>query len=91
MEVNAIIFLAPISVVDETLDEDPTVNRLEDTYLLWKAVVSSKLLTKVQLILFLNKCDILERKLARGLSVKRYIPTYGERENDLPNVAKCVS
>lgn len=48
MDVNAIIFLAPISVFDESLEEDPTVNRLEDTYLLWKAVVSSKLLSKVR-------------------------------------------
>ena len=51
MDVNAIIFLAPISVFDEPLEEDPGVNRLEDTYQLWKAVVSSKLLTKVRLIL----------------------------------------
>ncbi|VDB91649.1 unnamed protein product [Peniophora sp. CBMAI 1063] len=88
MDVNAIIFLAPISVFDESLDEDPTVNRLEDTYLLWKAVVSSKLLSKVQLILFLNKCDILERKLERGASITRFIPTYGDRDNDMQTAAK---
>ncbi|KAI0033481.1 G-alpha-domain-containing protein [Vararia minispora EC-137] len=88
MDVNAIIFLAPISVFDERLEEDPTMNRLEDTYLLWKAVVSSKLLQKVQLILFLNKCDILQRKLERGVSIKRYIPTYGDRENDVPTATK---
>jgi hypothetical protein len=44
---------------------------------------------KVQLILFLNKCDILERKLARGVSLKRYIPTYGDRKNDMPTASKC--
>ena len=46
--------------------------------------------TKVQLILFLNKCDILERKLARGVSLKRYIPSYGDRKNDLPTASKCA-
>ena len=45
---------------------------------------------KVQLILFLNKCDILERKLARGVSLKRHIPSYGDRKNDLPTASKCV-
>jgi len=44
----------------------------------------------VQLILFLNKCDILQRKLARGVPLKRYIPTYGDRKNDLPTASKYL-
>ncbi|EIM79929.1 G-alpha-domain-containing protein [Stereum hirsutum FP-91666 SS1] len=88
MDVNAIIFLAPISVFDEPLAEDRKVNRLEDSFLLWKAVCSSRLLSKVQLILFLNKCDLLQRKLKRGSQLRQYIPTYGDRPNDLANVAK---
>lgn len=47
-DVNAIIFLAPISAFDEKLAENPRVNRLEDSFLLWKAVVSNKLLCKTQ-------------------------------------------
>ena len=35
--------------------------------LLWKAVCSSKLLANVDLVLFLNKCDILEKKLNSGI------------------------
>lgn len=31
----------------------------EDSVILWKAVCSNKLLAKVELILFMNKCDIL--------------------------------
>jgi hypothetical protein len=63
LSVDAIIFLAPISAFDQVLTEDRSINRLEDSVLLWKAVCSSKLLAGVDLILFLNKCDILERKL----------------------------
>ncbi|KAF8553230.1 G-alpha-domain-containing protein [Imleria badia] len=59
---HAIIFLAPVSCFDERLHEDPTVNRLEDSFILWKAVCSSKLLSRTALILFLNKVDILEKK-----------------------------
>jgi guanine nucleotide-binding protein subunit alpha len=44
----------------------------------------------VQLILFLNKCDILERKLARGVQLQRYITTYGDRKNDLPTASRCA-
>ncbi|KAH9993200.1 guanine nucleotide binding protein, alpha subunit [Russula vinacea] len=89
-DVKAIIFLAPISVFDEKLEGDPSVNLLEDSIKLWTTVCKSKLLSKVQLILFLNKCDILERKLARGVSLKRYIPSYGDRKNDLPTASKYL-
>ena len=51
-DVNAIIFLAPISAFDEKLAENLRVNRLEDSFLLWKAVVSNKLLSKTQVRVF---------------------------------------
>lgn len=89
-QVNAIIFLAPISCFDERLQEDPRVNRLEDSFILWKAVCSSKLLSKTTLIIFLNKVDILANKIANGIMVKRYLPSYGDRPNDTQSVVKCT-
>lgn len=90
LSVNAIIFLAPISCFDEKLAEDRRVNRLEDSYLLWRSVVACKLLSKTQVILFLNKCDLLESKLKRGIRIRENVPTYGERKNDLPTAIKCM-
>ncbi|KAG7097830.1 hypothetical protein E1B28_005148 [Marasmius oreades] len=89
-DVDAIIFLAPISGFDQVLAEDRTVNRLEDSVLLWRAVCSNKLLTNVDLVLFLNKCDILEHKLKSGIKVSKYIRTYGDRPNDVDNVSKYL-
>ncbi|KAG6853380.1 hypothetical protein C0991_004841 [Blastosporella zonata] len=66
-DVDAIIFLAPISGFDQVLAEDRSVNRLEDSVLLWKAVCSNKLLANVDIVLFLNKCDILDAKLQAGV------------------------
>jgi hypothetical protein len=40
--------------------KDPHVNRLEDSLLLWKSIISNKLLSDVDMILFLNKCDLLQ-------------------------------
>ncbi|KAF8644243.1 hypothetical protein AX16_008598 [Volvariella volvacea WC 439] len=86
-DVNAIIFLAPISAFDQFLAEDPTVNRLEDSLLLWKAVVSNKLLAKVNIVLFLNKCDLLQAKLEAGVKLNQHMPSYGDRSNDYKSVS----
>ncbi|KAI5119021.1 hypothetical protein M0805_001880 [Coniferiporia weirii] len=89
-DVNAIIFLAPISCFDEKLAEDRRVNRLEDSFLLWKAVCSSRLLANTQLVLFLNKCDLLDKKLRAGVQVCEYVPSFGDRSNTLGTVAKYL-
>ncbi|PPQ86411.1 hypothetical protein CVT25_003533 [Psilocybe cyanescens] len=86
--VNVIIFLSPVSVFDQRLEEDPSVNRLEDSIILWTSICSSKLLAKTQLILFLNKCDLLRRKLKRGVKVNQYLPSFGDRPNEVIPVVK---
>lgn len=90
-DVNAIIFLAPISAFDQTLAEDPRVNRLEDSMLLWRSVVSNKLLASTNIILFLNKCDLLKAKLEAGVSLAYHMPSYRDRPNDYESVSKCAS
>lgn len=87
---DAIIFLAPISCFDERLAEDRKVNRLEDSYVLWRLVCASKLLQNTQMILFLNKYDLLDQKLRRGVKVKDHVRSYGDRPNDVETVSKCV-
>ncbi|KAJ3538840.1 hypothetical protein NMY22_g4998 [Coprinellus aureogranulatus] len=87
-DVDAIIFLAPISPFDEKLAEDRKVNRLEDSYLLWASVCQCKLLVKAQLILFLNKCDLLRAKLQRGIRIRDSVPSYAERRNDFQTATK---
>ncbi|KAG2748662.1 G-alpha-domain-containing protein [Suillus brevipes Sb2] len=89
-DMNAIIFLAPISCFDQVLQEDPSVNRLADSFLLWKAIVSNPLLKKTELILFLNKCDILRSKLASGIRLADYIVSYGSRPNDFESASQYL-
>ena len=86
---DAIIFLAPISCFDERLTEDRRVNRLEDSYMLWKAVVSSKLLARTSIVLFLNKCDLLREKLDAGVRIREFVHSYGDRPNDYEHAVKC--
>lgn len=81
--------VSPVSVFDQRLEEDPRVNRLEDSIILWTSICSSKLLARTQLILFLNKCDLLRRKLKRGVKVNAFLPSYGDRPNEVIPVVKC--
>lgn len=79
-----------MSCFDQVLEEDETVNRIEDSVLLWKAVVANPLLAKTNLVLFLNKCDILKHKLASGIRFAQYVLSYGDRPNDFESVSKCA-
>ncbi|KAF8577131.1 G-alpha-domain-containing protein [Ramaria rubella] len=87
-DMDAIIFLAPISCFDETLLEDRRVNRLEDSITLWRTLCRSPLLSRVQLVLFLNKVDLLSRKIATGVQIARHVTSFGSRSNDVETVCK---
>jgi len=45
--VDAIIFQASISALDQFLEEDPRINCLEDRMEVWAMICKSKLLAKV--------------------------------------------
>jgi hypothetical protein len=80
------MIVAPISAFDQVLAEDPSVNRLEDTLMLWKTLVGNKLLARVNIVLFLNKCDLLQRKLASGVRLAQFMTSYKDRGNDFESV-----
>jgi guanine nucleotide-binding protein subunit alpha len=81
-DLDAIIFLVPISGFDEVLLEDPSVNKLEDSILLWKHIISNPLLKETQIVLFLNKIDLFKAKLQSGIRLGHYVVSYGERPNN---------
>ncbi|KAI0303689.1 guanine nucleotide-binding protein [Multifurca ochricompacta] len=85
-EANAIIFVAPISAFDQYLEEDPRTNRIDDSLQLFTAICSNQLLKNIHLVLFLNKTDVLQNKLASGVRVSKYITSYGNRPNDYESV-----
>ncbi|ELU44948.1 G-alpha domain-containing protein [Rhizoctonia solani AG-1 IA] len=81
-DVNCIIFLAPISAFDQVLAEDPTVNRLEDSLAMWRDLCKNKILAGASIVLFLNKCDLLQAKLEAGVQLNQFLTSYGDRPND---------
>lgn len=81
----SIIFVADISAYSRTLEEDPAVNRLVDSLELFDSIINHPLFVKMDIILFLNKVDLLETELQR-IPISTFVPAY-----DGPNEVKPVT
>ncbi|KAJ6632254.1 G-protein alpha subunit [Mycena sp. CBHHK59/15] len=86
-DVQAILFLAPLAFW-QVLDEDTKTNRLQDSLTLWRDIIANPLLAKTAFILLFNKKDILKAHLEAGVSVRKYVPSFGDRPNDVASVTK---
>ena len=62
--VNAVIFVAAISEFDQVLYEDEQQNRMVDALHLFDEICNSKYFQSTAMILFLNKRDLFEKKIA---------------------------
>ncbi|KAF8189918.1 guanine nucleotide binding protein, alpha subunit [Mycena galopus ATCC 62051] len=89
-DMHSIIFLCPISAFDQVLAEEPRVNRLSDSVNLWTTIVSNKLLSGTNIILFLNKIDIMKSKLESGIKLVDYVNSYAKRPNDFETASNCA-
>lgn len=82
-DVNAIIFMVAISAYDQYLEEAPKVNRMDDALQLFDSICNHRLFSHTSIILFLNKIDVLRRKISRGTSpVARYFSDYRSTRPD---------
>ncbi|KAJ3565920.1 hypothetical protein NP233_g7332 [Leucocoprinus birnbaumii] len=85
-DVQAILFLAPLAF-NLTLEEDPRVNRLEDSLNLWREICQ-----KPRSFGYGNHAssmkDVLASTLASGIQVNRYVPSYGDLPNEITEVTK---
>ncbi|KAF5092312.1 hypothetical protein D0Z03_002926 [Geotrichum reessii] len=84
-DVTALIFVAAVSEYDEVLFEDEWTNRMHESLSLFESICQSRWFHATPIILFLNKIDILRRKLERRAgpgnpinysTVATYFPDY---------------
>jgi len=87
-DATAIIFLAPISAFDQYLEDAANINRISDSLCLFTSISANKLLKNTDLVVLLNKTDLLKRKLQSGIQVRKYIESYGDRPNNYEDVAE---
>ncbi|KAJ2923773.1 hypothetical protein H1R20_g13321, partial [Candolleomyces eurysporus] len=85
----AIMFFVDISGFNKPSLDGSRLTRLEDSFMLWRTICGSQLLQETGLILFLTNCHLLQQKLELGIQVKDYVPSYGDRPNDVGRVVEC--
>uniref|UniRef100_A0A0W0GCB4 Uncharacterized protein n=1 Tax=Moniliophthora roreri TaxID=221103 RepID=A0A0W0GCB4_MONRR len=74
-DASIVVFVASLSEYDQVLMEDPSINRLSESLILFEAVAHTHWLTNVPMVLLLNKKDVLERKIAKS-PIVNFFPDY---------------
>jgi len=80
-DVTAVLFLAAISAYDQVLFEDGSTNRMHEALGLFEQICSSQYFQKSNIILFLNKFDIFQKKIQK-VSLKQCFPDYEGKDGD---------
>ncbi|XP_064394869.1 guanine nucleotide-binding protein G(s) subunit alpha-like [Halichondria panicea] len=75
-DVTAIIFVVACSSFNMVIREDGKTNRLRESLDLFDSIWNNRWLRTVSIILFLNKQDILRKKVDEGKKVEDYFPEF---------------
>ncbi len=62
---NAIIYILDVSSFDMLMEENASLNRIEDSFQLFKKVCHNDFLENISLIVFFNKTDLLQQKITK--------------------------
>lgn len=74
-DITAVLFVLAVSEYDQMLFEDERVNRMHEAMMLFDSLCNSKWFINTPFILFLNKIDLFEKKVAIS-PIKKYFPEY---------------
>jgi guanine nucleotide-binding protein alpha-1 subunit len=70
-------------------NDDSLLSLEADSVQLWTSIISNKLLADTPIVLFLNKCDLLQAKIEAGARFAKHIISYGERPNTFEGCRNC--
>ncbi|KAH8415628.1 hypothetical protein KR222_006801, partial [Zaprionus bogoriensis] len=88
-DTQVVLFLISCSEFDQNLREDPSQNRLQEALNLFRAVWQNRFLASSGLIVFLNKYDIMERKIRAGKHIVDYFPEFEEFSKRPQQLQSC--
>ncbi|XP_075969901.1 guanine nucleotide-binding protein subunit alpha cta [Anticarsia gemmatalis] len=85
--VTSILFLVSSSEFDQVLSEDRKTNRLEEALNIFDTIVNNVNFKGISIILFLNKSDLLARKVAsKETDIRWYYPQFTGDPHNLRDV-----
>jgi GTPase SAR1 family protein len=85
--VTAVLFVAAMSEFDQNCFEDNETNRVHEALTLFEEICNNQWFKNTAMILFLNKKDLLQSKLDRGVQVRDFFPDFCADNNNLDYVA----
>ncbi|XP_072889967.1 guanine nucleotide-binding protein subunit alpha-12-like [Hemitrygon akajei] len=87
--ITSILFMVSSSEFDQVLLEDGCTNRLVESMNIFETIVNNKLFTRVSVILFLNKTDLLEAKV-KTVNIGDYFPDFQGQPHHLGDVQRYL-
>ena len=86
-DVFILIFLTAISEYDQVIDEDKTTNRIKESLTLFNTILNYPFFMDKDVIVFLNKTDLLKEKIEKGKSlVSEHFPEYTGNDHNVVDV-----
>ena len=73
--VTSILFMASTSEYDQVLLEDRKTNRVQESRNIFQTIVNNIIFENISVILFLNKVDLLEKKVSHS-NISHYFPEF---------------
>ena len=86
--VTSVIFVIGLTEYNQVLLEDPSVNRLQESIVLFDSVVNSRWFLRSSIIFFMNKTDLFKERLRR-FPLEKYFTDYASG-NDPGKAAKYI-
>jgi len=74
-EAEVILFIASVADYDVNLLEDANTNRMQESLQVWKEVVNDPILAETDVILLLNKVDLMREKI-QFIGLNNFFPEY---------------
>lgn len=89
--VTSILFLVSSSEFDQVLLEDRKTNRLEESKDIFDTIINNRVFGNVSIILFLNKYDLLVKKVANPeTDIRWYFPQFAGNSHSIQDVQAFI-
>lgn len=89
--VTSILFLVSSSEFDQVLLEDRKTNRLEESRDIFDTIINNRIFSNVSIILFLNKYDLLEKKVSNPeTDIRWYFPQFAGNSHSIRDVQTFI-